>query len=151
MQFLKSLKTCAIGSIGAGVFLSLMSLVPRPFSREEQIAVWSGAQVLSLHDFQSLLGQFSIMYTLLSLIPLWWYVRELSIWMIYLGTSVIGVFFLNQSRAASSMAFLGILTIPCLYLFDLSKIWFIWLIAWHCVSAAVIWKMAAQGAKEQIN
>jgi hypothetical protein len=203
MPFPSLSKAYAIGSASAAFFLTLMTLIPRPFTREDQIALWKGAHSLNLQDLNSLTSQFSLLFILVSLylighflmwlgyaflikpkstllsaalisigllsclldfseycmrgamnkcilsqkishasfLTLWWYVREMSIWMIYLGTSLIGIIFLRISKMAAMMALLGILTIPCLYL-ALSKIWFVWLIAWHAVSAVIIFRNA---------
>jgi hypothetical protein len=204
---LQVLKACATGSALAAVFLCLMPLISPSCNREKLMVLWSGAQIASPQDLQSLLSHFSILFALVSvylighflmwlgyglliakqsallatsilligffsclcdlseyclrsamlkslvwetpssaiLMPIWWALRELSIWMIYLGTIVIGIFFLNPTTKILSivtLAFLGILTIPCLYIFGLSKAWFVWLIAWHGASALFLWSKA---------
>jgi hypothetical protein len=76
----------------------------------------------------------------------WWFIRELSIWLIYLGSVVIGISLLNQaweSKFLLVLALLGLCTIPCLYITSCSKIWFAWLVAWHLASGFTLWRSPA--------
>src|ERR1700678_848466 len=67
MPFPSLSKACALGSASAAFFLTLMALAPHPFSREDQMAIWTGKYTLNLHDLNSLSSQFALMFTLVSL------------------------------------------------------------------------------------
>jgi len=84
----------------------------------------------------------------------WWVVRELSIWLIYLGTITVGFSFFNRSMLSVVIlifSLIGILTIPCSYLFDFTKIWFVWLITWHFISALAIWREGCCTEKQNMS
>jgi hypothetical protein len=199
-------KACAIGSALAGLFLIFMTFVPQDYTREDQVAIWSGSLILNSQEFLAYSRQFFLKYTLLSIYLIghflmwlgygciiskrdtaalvgkwiisigffscfsdlseycirgtmiksvewginsgqtapivWWFVRELSIWWIYLGTIIIGFSFFNRSILSAVIlifSLIGILTIPCSYLFNFTKIWFAWLVTWHFISALAIW------------
>jgi hypothetical protein len=203
------LRLCSIGTAAAGLLLVLMSFVPRVFTREEQMAIWSGSLKIDSEYLLAYTRQFYTMFTLVSLYlighfsmwfgyghivnkrlpvagqwitiigllscftdfseyslrgamiksieghlqisPLlifsWWLIREWSIWLIYLGSIIVSAAFFNHSlisRMPLLLALIGLMTIPCLYLFHWSKVWFIWLILWHFFSAFVILKASSE-------
>jgi hypothetical protein len=206
------LRSCAVGSAVAGLFLIFMALVPQAFNREEQIAFWSQSHAVTDQQLQLFTSYFSVMYTFLSiyllghfvmwlgygyliaskslitggiillvgvmscfsdfteyslrgimlksvqwhigdsssLIMLWWFIREWSIWLIYLGVIIVGISFLAKDSwklIIPIFALLGVFTIPCTYLLDQPKVWFVWLIGWHALSAIVQWLEASAARK----
>lgn len=82
-----------------------------------------------------------------SLILFWYFIREMSIWMIYIASVIAAVGVLHQNffgELIGGVSLVGILTIPLFYGMGYGKVWFIWLILWHVVAALFLWKKALE-------
>lgn len=72
------------------------------------------------------------------IIGFWLIVRQLSIWLIFLGSVLVSISIFRIDILL--LALLGLVTIPLMYVFALSKVWYLWLITWHLLSSMILWR-----------
>lgn len=72
----------------------------------------------------------------------WLIVRQLSIWLIFLGSMLAALAAFNKKfgKMILLLALLGLITIPIMYIPGVTKIWYLWLITWHFAACIFLWK-----------